>query len=95
MRITARPRSRTIKFNITPMIDVVFLLVIFFLVTAHFAQSQEVDAVDLPVATQIAEIEDSPRRLTITVLAVVLIGDVIRDHLDPKLRGRLKTTAVT
>ena len=31
--------------------------------------------------------------LTITVLAVVLIGDSIRDHLDPKLRGRLKTTA--
>jgi peptide/nickel transport system permease protein len=31
--------------------------------------------------------------LTTTVLAVVLIGDSIRDHLDPKLRGRLKTTA--
>ena len=31
--------------------------------------------------------------LTTTVLAVTLIGDVIRDHLDPKLRGRLETTA--
>ncbi len=31
--------------------------------------------------------------LTVTVLAVVLIGDSVRDHLDPKLRGRLKTTA--
>ena len=31
--------------------------------------------------------------LTATVLAVVLIGDSIRDHLDPKLRGRLRTTA--
>jgi peptide/nickel transport system permease protein len=31
--------------------------------------------------------------LTTTVLAVVLIGDSVRDHLDPKLRGRLKTTA--
>ena len=31
--------------------------------------------------------------LTITILAVVLIGDVVRDHLDPRLRGRLKTTA--
>jgi len=31
--------------------------------------------------------------LTTTILAVVLIGDVIRDHLDPRLRGRLKTTA--
>ena len=31
--------------------------------------------------------------LTVTVLAVVLIGDSIRDHLAPKLRGRLRTTA--
>lgn len=31
--------------------------------------------------------------LMTTVLAVVLIGDSVRDHLDPKLRGRLKTTA--
>lgn len=31
--------------------------------------------------------------LTLTVLSVVLIGDSVRDHLDPKLRGRLKTTA--
>jgi peptide/nickel transport system permease protein len=30
--------------------------------------------------------------LTITVLAVVLIGDALRDHLDPKLRGRLEST---
>ncbi len=30
--------------------------------------------------------------LTVTVLAVVLIGDALRDHLDPKLRGRLEST---
>ena len=29
--------------------------------------------------------------LTLTVLAVVLIGDALRDHLDPKLRGRLES----
>ena len=69
MRIATRPRNRSIRFNITPMIDVVFLLVIFFLVTAHFAQNQEVDAVELPLATQIADTDESPRRLAITVLA--------------------------
>ena len=31
--------------------------------------------------------------LTLTVLAVVLIGDALRDHLDPKLRGRLERSA--
>ena len=33
--------------------------------------------------------------LTLTVLAVVLIGDALRDHLDPKLRGRLESTRDT
>ena len=33
--------------------------------------------------------------LTVTVLAVVLIGDALRDHLDPKLRGRLESTRDT
>ncbi|MBI2553798.1 MAG: ABC transporter permease subunit [Candidatus Rokubacteria bacterium] len=28
--------------------------------------------------------------LTVTVLAVVLIGDALRDYLDPKLRGRIE-----
>lgn len=28
--------------------------------------------------------------LTVTVLAVVLIGDALRDYLDPKLRGRME-----
>jgi biopolymer transport protein ExbD len=69
MRVPSRPRSRGLRFNITPMIDVVFLLVIFFLVTAHFVQNQEVDAVELPVATQTQDVEELPRRLAITVLA--------------------------
>jgi peptide/nickel transport system permease protein len=30
--------------------------------------------------------------LTLTVLAVVLIGDALRDYLDPRLRGRLVRT---
>ena len=31
--------------------------------------------------------------LTLTVLAVVLIGDALRDYLDPKMRGRLERAA--
>ena len=33
--------------------------------------------------------------LTLTVLAVVLIGDALRDHLDPKLRGRLESSQIS
>jgi peptide/nickel transport system permease protein len=28
--------------------------------------------------------------ITLTILALNLFGDALRDHLDPKLRGRLQ-----
>jgi biopolymer transport protein ExbD len=68
MRIPARPRTR-LAFNITPLIDIVFNIMIFFLVTAHFVRSQETDLVDLPSATQVAEADAAPRRLVVTILA--------------------------
>lgn len=68
MRIPARPRTR-LAFNITPLIDIVFNIMIFFLVTAHFVRSQETDVVDLPSATQVAEADAAPRRLVVTILA--------------------------
>lgn len=62
-------RSRTpLVFNITPLIDIVFNIMIFFLVTAHFVRSQETDPVDLPEATQVVEDEPGPQRLVLTVL---------------------------
>ena len=45
----ARDR-RPVSMNMTPMIDVVFLLIIFFLVSSHLAQQETQLAVDLPVA---------------------------------------------
>lgn len=43
----ARHRSRSVAVDITPMIDVVFLLIIFFMTTAQFAQLTRAE-VDLP-----------------------------------------------
>ncbi|MCA8999856.1 MAG: biopolymer transporter ExbD [Planctomycetaceae bacterium] len=54
-------------FNITPLIDIVFLLVIFFLVASHFARSEPTETVNLPEAAQTTE-DEFPRRLTVTVL---------------------------
>lgn len=50
------------------MIDVVFLLIIFFLVASYFVRSEQSREVDLPVAStgQSDEIS-SPHRLTITI----------------------------
>lgn len=50
MRIPTRGREGGLKFNLTPLIDVVFNLIIFFLAASHFAQSEAVDRVLLPDA---------------------------------------------
>ncbi len=67
MKVPQRERAPGIRFNITPLIDVVFLLVIFFLVTAHFAQNEQVEAVELPQASEVAAGPETPRRMVISI----------------------------
>jgi biopolymer transport protein ExbD len=68
MRIPTRPRRLGLRFNITPLIDVVFLLIIFFLVASHFVRHENLEAVELPEATETDdEAEQSPRRLIVTI----------------------------
>ncbi len=43
-------RSRSLNVNMTPMIDVVFLLIIFFLVSSHLARRENELPLDLPTA---------------------------------------------
>lgn len=69
MKVPQRERPPGIGFNITPLIDVVFLLVIFFLVTAHFAQNEQVEAVELPQASEVADKVESARRMIVTINA--------------------------
>lgn len=55
--------------NMTPMIDVVFLLIIFFLVSSHLAQQETQLELDLPSATTASEpTEDQTARITINLL---------------------------
>lgn len=68
MRIPTRRRTTGISFNITPLIDIVFLLIIFFLVSTHFVQSETLSPVDLPSARKVTDDPDAnPRRLVITI----------------------------
>ena len=60
-------RRGGLRLNLTPLIDVIFNLIIFFLAAAHFARSEPVEAVELPAATPRDDETESPRRLTITV----------------------------
>lgn len=52
MRPVVRGDSRPVGFNMTPMVDVVFLLIIFFLAVNQFQKSESEDRIDLPVAAR-------------------------------------------
>lgn len=68
MRIPAQQNHSGLQVNITPLIDVVFLLIIFFLVASHFIRSETREPIELPTATQGQDEEvQSRRRLVLTV----------------------------
>ena len=50
MRLPQQHRRREVGFNMTPMIDVVFLLIIFFLVSSHLAKRESQLELPLPSA---------------------------------------------
>ncbi len=66
MRVAHPARSSDAGFNMTPMIDVVFLLIIFFLVSSHLAHQESQLPLPLPVAQSGDPPAESPwRRMTI------------------------------
>jgi len=70
MRLPRLGRNRSVDFNVTPLIDVVFLLIIFFLVSSHLAQQETQIEIALPSAASGREAADtSTARVTINVLA--------------------------
>jgi biopolymer transport protein ExbD len=50
MQIPQHKSNRKYGFNMTPMIDVVFLLIIFFLVSSHLARQESQMDLELPIA---------------------------------------------
>jgi biopolymer transport protein ExbD len=77
--------------NMTPMIDVVFLLIIFFLVSSHLAQQESQYRLDLPQADSGSTPTASEKpSVTINVLAngnVIVAGRVVDPvQLESQLR---------
>jgi biopolymer transport protein ExbD len=70
MQIPKPDKKPSLTFNMTPMIDVVFLLIIFFMVTSNIVQQEALIAVDLPTA-KTSRMPDSSqsgtRKITINV----------------------------
>ena len=70
MQVPNTTNRKPVSFNMTPMIDVVFLLIIFFLVSSHLAQRENRIELDLPVAAEGQDdIPDDSKRITVNVLA--------------------------
>jgi biopolymer transport protein ExbD len=69
MRVPTVGQSQSVSFNVTPLIDIVFLLIIFFLVASHVARSDAVEPVDLPLASELDQGDENPNRIVVTVLA--------------------------
>lgn len=70
MRIPTRGRDLGLKFDITPLIDVVFQLIIFFLAATYIVRSDANEKVTLPKATMAQDQPPaSPKRFVITITA--------------------------
>lgn len=93
MRVPLRKRG-TLGLNMTPMIDVVFQLIIFFLLSNHLAQQETHMELNLPTATSAEETDDATeQRVTINVLAdgEILLGNqrTLPDELVRRLKFEL------
>lgn len=58
-----------VTFNMTPMIDVVFLLIIFFLVSSHLAKQENAVKLDLPEANSGLDEQAEVDTVVVNVLA--------------------------
>ena len=67
MRIRRRPATDNVGFNMTPMIDIVFQLITFFMLVTDMSQ-RELEQIELPTARR-AEIEEGgqPDRIFINI----------------------------
>jgi biopolymer transport protein ExbD len=72
MRFTTRQRARTLEFELTPMIDVVLQLIIFFMVTSQVSRLVRSE-VDLPPEPGVAERAEQEGLFIIDVTADGLI----------------------
>jgi len=94
MRVPRRQRM-SLGLNMTPMIDVVFQLIIFFLLSNHLAQQETHLVLDLPAAASGREVEsDDAPRVTINVMSDgrILLGgnETPHDELARRLEFERK-----
>jgi biopolymer transport protein ExbD len=108
MQVPNTSNRRSVGANMTPMIDVVFLLIIFFLVSSHLARQENRLPLDLPVASTFDPVDPLSAPLTISVddqARWLVAGDVVdladlrsiladlRNQMGPDAAIRIRTDA--
>ncbi len=81
-------RRSSFGLNLTPLIDIVFLLLVFFMLTAHFVEERALD-VDLPsTEASAAEVEKPQAEIIIGAEGELLVNDrpVQPETLEDALR---------
>jgi biopolymer transport protein ExbD len=107
MRLPKNKPRGSLEFNMTPMIDVTFQLIIFFLVSNQMAAQETLVELDLPVAESGDELrdQDAQHRFTINVVSggdMMVAGDALdvaqlgqrlaaQRAKDDKLEVRIRT----
>jgi biopolymer transport protein ExbD len=89
-----RSRQEQVDVNITPLIDVVFLLLIFFMVTTTFTRETQLQ-IDLPESqSQLAAEDQKPIEILVDRLGTYAINDqVLIKHDIESLKRALKESS--
>lgn len=89
MRVRTHDPAAELSLNLAPMIDVVFLLLIFFMVATTFAQQEKEMSLDLPTAESGDEAQNNPEEIVINLLSDgrmrVMGEDVAEEALESML----------
>ena len=91
MKLPRPTRRAAVGMNMTPMIDVVFLLIIFFLVSSHLARRENQMQLPLPIADSALDpYDENVGRITVNVAedgSLVLAGrGVNAQELEERIR---------
>jgi len=93
MQFEGRRRTSHVP-NLTPLIDIVFLLLVFFMLTSHFVRDEVIN-IDLPEAKSSVPL-DEPKHIEVIINeegefildSVVISQDQLESILAEKLKGR-------
>ena len=94
MRFKRRPMRLAVGMDITPLIDIVFLQLIFFMLTSSFV-SQPGIRIHLPQASTAEPSHKQSRTITVSAKVHLYLGSklVTLQELKTKLSGRSKAVA--